>query len=491
MQKVAKIALFLMLGTTLAAMAHRPVAAAEIELIDTYHAPCHAMLSGVIVEGDADRLRQLLPGESDWGVYAMGTPTLCLDSPGGSFREALEIARYLSTTGIQTHVAANDECLSACAISFLGGTYMWYEEGIASDRGRSIHATARLGFHGPALDVPDGQFSRAAVEEAFGTALLAAAEIFSRLEDLRISNEFALAFFDLPADEFLYIDTPERVRDLGVDVVGLAPLPTELSADSLRSICHDISPAMDTTRAPRQYSSFGYRGSWLFEIPSTVAGARTHVYMTAAEEEAYLFWYTCVVNWLSDPHAPDRSSLKVRVFAPYAIESDRGSYQNPLPPSARFLRQQIGERIYGRPLSPSLASAPGSRLVDLADPHRTENEAHNICAPSEQAYRVSRVQNYATLRSAPGFDQQVLREIRLGEFVRPAYSSSGSVEFLSDACSQACQFSDAASLSANALWQIDRCQAFGDDVWWRVRAPDGTVGWMSSQYLGRIWPERF
>ncbi|KHQ54222.1 hypothetical protein [Mameliella alba] len=104
------------------------------------------MLSGQIVDGDTNRLRAILPPGQNAFDRALIHTRLCLDSPGGSFPEGLDLATYLGETGISTHVAAQDSCLSTCALAFLGGTQFWAEDGLPSNRSRSMHVTATLGY---------------------------------------------------------------------------------------------------------------------------------------------------------------------------------------------------------------------------------------------------------------------------------------------------------------------------------------------------------
>ncbi|MDD9730438.1 hypothetical protein PVW46_11005 [Mameliella sp. AT18] len=139
---VAPLPLLSLAFLTLAA----PTQAADITILNDHPECCHAMLSGQIVDGDTDRLRAILPPGQTVFDRALIHTRLCLDSPGGSFPEGLDLATYLGETGISTQVAAQDSCLSACALAFLGGTQFWVEDGLTRNRSRSMHVTATLGY---------------------------------------------------------------------------------------------------------------------------------------------------------------------------------------------------------------------------------------------------------------------------------------------------------------------------------------------------------
>ena len=71
---------------------------------------------------------------------------LSLDSKGGSFEEALRIANLLLARYVTTTIQDNHECLSACAIIFMAGTYLTT---IGPQIGRTMAANATLGFRSP------------------------------------------------------------------------------------------------------------------------------------------------------------------------------------------------------------------------------------------------------------------------------------------------------------------------------------------------------
>ncbi|MFO1089310.1 MAG: hypothetical protein U1E46_06985 [Hyphomicrobiales bacterium] len=70
------------------------------------------LLQGELVPGDASRLI----------AYADSrTRLVVLDSPGGSLGEGLRLAQLIAGAGWNTIVPSGASCISACAISFMGG----------------------------------------------------------------------------------------------------------------------------------------------------------------------------------------------------------------------------------------------------------------------------------------------------------------------------------------------------------------------------------
>jgi hypothetical protein len=152
---------------------------------------CNIRMDGEIVDGDAARFDQFLASVADRieeDPDILGNPriaTLCLDSEGGSLDAAVRIAEairkdrpFTMRKGIPfvaTRLGANARCESACAIIFMAGTYDDFE-GPASPM-RSMHPTARLGFHAPALSVPRGDYREVFVSTAYNTSISAIASI--------------------------------------------------------------------------------------------------------------------------------------------------------------------------------------------------------------------------------------------------------------------------------------------------------------------------
>ncbi|CAD0186270.1 hypothetical protein RUESEDTHA_03177 [Ruegeria sp. THAF57] len=204
---------------------------------------CNMRLDGPIEAGDADRFRSLLADidrhtEEQWPIV-----TLCLNSPGGSMTEGLAIAEEIRRDRprtessisplVVTRLEAGAHCASACALIFMSGTREFSETDPIP--ARSMHPTARLGFHAPALVVKDGDYNKAQVNHAFTISVNVIADL---LRILNVGeNEEGEAYsgretwmdatlietmLNTPASEMRYIETVDDAGRWGIDVYPLA-----------------------------------------------------------------------------------------------------------------------------------------------------------------------------------------------------------------------------------------------------------------------------
>lgn len=223
-----------------------PVVAAQIEVLmartlsfeEIERGTCSLRLSGRIEAGDADRLREMLerrfPLEHD-----ELNPALCLDSPGGSLDEGVRIAEVLAAHFTATVVPAGAECLSACAVAFMGGTFGWYEYIFNM---RLIHPDARLGFHAPALDIPEGAYDGATVTRAFDVAVDAIARIAGDLDHTYLTSKINRFPRSLLAqmlvhrgEDYLTVDTIEKAA--AWDIWVITSRRPEVTMEALVRIC--------------------------------------------------------------------------------------------------------------------------------------------------------------------------------------------------------------------------------------------------------------
>lgn len=161
--------------------------AAEVRVIMAEH--CYALLSGKIEKGDAKKVARILnkmPQELRYSSSRIkSAPALCLDSPGGSYVEAVVIMKYLigqrgstRTIGyLGTVVDKGMICQAACAIAFLGGAYNEAEDLFNPDR--TLHEDGILEFGPPAPDQVDGNASREELQAAYNKSIEAIAELLS------------------------------------------------------------------------------------------------------------------------------------------------------------------------------------------------------------------------------------------------------------------------------------------------------------------------
>lgn len=89
---------------------------------------------GEIILGDASRLKAALTPKAR---HSYGYFTLVLESPGGSVQAAFDLSKVIDSSYVNTYVAPNGKCLSACAaIVFIAG------------REHVAVPGSHLGFHG-------------------------------------------------------------------------------------------------------------------------------------------------------------------------------------------------------------------------------------------------------------------------------------------------------------------------------------------------------
>jgi hypothetical protein len=168
------------------------------------------LATGEITAGDADRLSAYLvslPRKKNTAIY--------LSSTGGDLHEAMRLGRLFRERGIKTVVEGNSDCVSACALAFLGGT---------DNQGkpwRSSTTSSRLGFHA----------FRSATGEATPSDEVqrVVAEMLLYGQDVNAPIELLIVGFSTPSQEMFYISNPD-VCALGIKL---------WSVEGDRFLCND------------------------------------------------------------------------------------------------------------------------------------------------------------------------------------------------------------------------------------------------------------
>ncbi|MCC2113204.1 MAG: hypothetical protein KDJ16_14310 [Hyphomicrobiales bacterium] len=207
------------------------VRAAAISQIKDATYNCVLEVTGTIEKGDADTLLAAfanLPPTNPYGDFE--ARRICLNSPGGSFTEAIKIAGLVYGK-FGTAVRKAERCESACSIVFLAGSQSPEDDrGVIADR--IIHPLARLGFHAPSLVVPEGQYDREAVNKAYAIAVGGVGALAGVSGYIKLPVTLIQAMLETPPDQMRYIETvgeasrwhiavaptviPDRLNDLGV-----------------------------------------------------------------------------------------------------------------------------------------------------------------------------------------------------------------------------------------------------------------------------------
>jgi hypothetical protein len=182
---------------------------------------CNVLLDGVIDVGDLEKLQAILDQQRERGFSDV--PRLCLNSPGGDYREGLRIARYLMEKSIGTAVAEEAECYSACAIVFMGGTFPWKGE-----LNRYLHVRGILGFHAPYIAGAAGE-GKVLVESeqvrlAFSEGIRSMSE-FMRLgvgnDVKRVTPELMSEMMAQGPDAFYNVDTVGKAIRFRIHLYGI------------------------------------------------------------------------------------------------------------------------------------------------------------------------------------------------------------------------------------------------------------------------------
>ena len=247
--------------------------AAQLALADDPAYGCLITLDGPIADGDTEKLLAAIKRASTESRYSdtiwyteypdappdidFKTPlNLCLDSPGGSLAEAVELTQAVHGR-LGTMIRPGARCESACALVFMAGSY-----DTASDIGyvpsRHMHVDGRLGFHAPSLSLPEGNYDAATVARAYQVSVSASALIFRNLVKFRFAPSLAAKMHETPPEEMFYITTVREAARWGISVIGIDP-PDRLSDAVIRTACANLYLATTDLRSssPEDWYSGG------------------------------------------------------------------------------------------------------------------------------------------------------------------------------------------------------------------------------------------
>lgn len=214
--------------------------AADIRAVENGH--CRVEIKGEIARGDAARLKSLSGhllvhnGESTLGSV------LCLDSPGGSVIEGLEMASFILESGISTYIADQATCASICAIMFMMGNY---KGGEVAGLSRSMHYRAQLGFHRPYLKADEARsYTSSDLESVYRLGLETVFDVIT-LANTRerwgtarmIEPELMAKITGTPGSEMFYVATLEEAERWRIFVDGLPETPP--GAKKLQYACEN------------------------------------------------------------------------------------------------------------------------------------------------------------------------------------------------------------------------------------------------------------
>jgi hypothetical protein len=192
--------------------------------------------TGAIEKGDADTLAQLVrDNTSGFGDY-----TVRLNSPGGLLLEGMKIGNVIRDARLETFISRDDECASACALAFLGGTRRY---ATGTGIGRRMEFGAALGFHGfrPATDSFHMDSETLSVSRVV-TALILEYAVQMRSVDLG----WLAQALNVPPEQLHYVKTPADIAALSIDLVGMPNVvPRDWYLNVCRRVVNEHVPAID------------------------------------------------------------------------------------------------------------------------------------------------------------------------------------------------------------------------------------------------------
>lgn len=214
------------------------VGAAEISRTFDAEDGCYLRLDGPIVPGDLERFLPSLQNSP------RSQRILCLNSPGGSLHEAVLIGQRLTNVG--TRIEAGKQCLSACAVIFMAGRRSIDDRVAVPDR--IMHATARLGFHAPALTIADGRYDSETVSQAYDVSTRAIAVLIDASSDWHFPNGRLTEMLGTPASSMTYVETIADAARWDVEVDGIG-WPVKISRRSVAFACENALEQVNEIRA--------------------------------------------------------------------------------------------------------------------------------------------------------------------------------------------------------------------------------------------------
>ncbi len=225
---------------------------------------CHYRLTGVIEKGDLEKLKAINQRHDEALIAARQEPAgkiLCLDSPGGSFAEAVRFIEYFRTAQHGTMIEPGAACESACALIFMGGLFFVYEDGIYPFR--VLKQGGKLGFHSPDLVVDGGEYSDVAVSNSYRLALQSISGVIRSLV-MHVARDgkpffrpsLLATMLDTPPDAMAYVDTVDEIGRWDIFLMPQPQMP-DLTDGAAIQLCESATAWLNDESAVRE-DALGY-----------------------------------------------------------------------------------------------------------------------------------------------------------------------------------------------------------------------------------------
>lgn len=195
----------------------------------------YVSLSGMISDGDTAEIERRTKEALELYDYPDSDRIVVLNSEGGSYREGLRLHDFIRKNKFRTYVGEGDQCLSACAIAFLGGANM--NEGWAINPDRIVHPSADLGFHAPSLDVRgEAMVPASMLSVSYGNALESIAALISRIETSNIPRSLVETIISTPPNSMYLLRTLDDAARWDISVASHLEI-REPNANEIARLC--------------------------------------------------------------------------------------------------------------------------------------------------------------------------------------------------------------------------------------------------------------
>lgn len=451
--------------------------AATVEASDGQGMGCLVRIDGPISAGDADHLATLL---DELPAPDSTTPVgrrVCLNSTGGDLAESVHMGDMIAARFMGTAVPAEASCESACALMFLAGRFAPSGPDGEIIPDRVLHPRGTLGFHAPPLLVEDRSYGRDEVNEAYSSALSSMGEIL-RLRSRNgagIPDSLFLTILNTPVNDMTYVETVEQAARWQIEIA-----PVSLTAA-------DIEEAL-------RFACLNADGGMLDELPSD-----SYLYGSANLPFTY--------GDLGDSRAvaSTREGFRQRSAAGCELAL-RGSGEPLAPIGQATMTGSAAKETTSREVYPflfhdprlsiealpvaSTAAETGEQPFFRAIRAAARNQLSSVeilsCWLRKPEARIVNVNEYVNLRSGPGFEAEVLRQVPLGERVRVIATQDLRAPEGGDRasrCLKACNDLALDNSDATLRARVDGCIE-GNVFWYEIRDAEGNAGFISRKFLG-------
>lgn len=272
---------------------------------------CSIRLDGPVRQGDKAQLSEVLE-KSPTGAKVV----FCLNSPGGSYSEALAIIDTLLATKriVATMVPKGSHCYSACALVFLSG----HSGDLKDQPDRRLDASSILGFHGPYIKPGEKEYDPVLVARAYREGMKAIGKLIGMSREHLFPESLLSIGMEKGPEEFFYIDTIDKAGKWDIALVGMRPQRLTNRKSIFRACSNSMAwmggpaPFDDIRPTTIQFTNrkhravlpgFGDEAAWTCVVDVYDAGDKGHL---------------MDIHWaadMNDPSLPDPNELEKNIQA--------------------------------------------------------------------------------------------------------------------------------------------------------------------------------